>query len=90
MPRNLEGTSVGSSTEELVTASEARAAAGRVSLPKVYRESNEDVRGYEKWYKKELDALNIRKQHSGGFYNIFNSCFSLFSKVLGIVKNFSF
>ena len=65
MTTNGEDTSAGSPADEPVTVTKAGAAAGSVTLPRVFGESDSSVRGYERWYKKEIDALNIPKHKTG-------------------------
>ena len=38
---------------------------GQILLPKIFQYSNKNVRGYEKLYRREVDALNFGKRNKG-------------------------
>ena len=50
--------------KEIKTAKDG-AVNSQVLLPKIFQYSNKNVRGYEKLYRREVEALNIRKRNKG-------------------------
>ena len=61
----------GSSESKNIPTAKGGAAGGHVLLPKIFQYSDKNVRGYEKLYRREVDALNIKKRNKGESFDLF-------------------
>ena len=75
----------GTSKSKEITTAKGGTAGGHALLPKIFQYSDKNVRGYEKLYRREVDALNIRKRNKGESFPLFFS-FSHFQKVFQMFK----
>ena len=55
----------GSNESKNIPTAKGGAADGHVLLPKCFQYSDKNVREYEQLYRREVDALNIRKRNKG-------------------------
>ena len=65
MEAKFKDSSCGSCGSKEIKTTKCGTANGQVLLPKIFQYSNKNVRGYEKLYRREVDALNIRKRNKG-------------------------
>ena len=85
MEARFKDDSYGSSESKKIPTAKGGAAGGHVLLPKIFQYSDKNVRGYEKMYRREVDALNIRKRNKGESFSLFFSL-SHFQKVVQMFK----
>ena len=67
MEAKFKDNSCGSCESKDFKTAKRGAANGQVSLPKIFQYSNKNVRGYEKLYRREVDALNIKNRNKGRY-----------------------
>ena len=73
MEARFKDGSYGSSESKNIPTAKGGAAGGHVLLPKIFQYSDKNVRGYEKLYRREVDALNIKKRNKGESFDLFFS-----------------
>ena len=71
METRFKDESHGSSESKKIPEAKGGVVGGHVLLPKIFQYSDKNVRGYEKLYRRDVDALNIKKRNKGESFSLF-------------------